>query len=522
MQRFDVTDIERDSITKGRLSTIFGSRIAPRRRMARVSVLFSLALLQGVSAAPTGGRTLEPEPVDDTERVNRETGRQVATDDYWRPRGLDTRWDTTEDTAAARIIMRAAVGGIAAYQHHAPCQNGMARPRITDVQRYGLSWLSSFGHTEYAIYARINGAASHVRLRVSIGNRGASPPPEARRRVSGSALLPADGPAFDDDAPLLTHVGRSMGCRRASSLRSRSTRRSATCNAPHRHAGASTGRPTTTRTYDPEFGEEQPEATFALPCRRAAVAAARSTKHGTGVKISAVLHMPPPRNESHKIAAGMQYHYDGKTPYAMGLLPSAGDVLVHSISRAPSPMSMAPFTTSHLRTRRCRPPRSPASARSQACLRRVHAFFAASSMMTLKYWAEAFRRGVSPTASSSPKRSQRKAWSPAGGCRATATAPPPTRAVGGRPTMAAAVARRSIVSWTISSITASRARLATRTHRTRRRASRAREPEASPSSTPSARHVHSRVLVVPRPRSGLRALPCRARPLCGCAADHVC
>ena len=81
--------------------------------MARVSVLFSLALLQGVSAAPTGGRTLEPEPVDDTERVNRETGRQVATDDYSGDHGFDTRWDTTEDTVLLRTIMRAAVGGIA-------------------------------------------------------------------------------------------------------------------------------------------------------------------------------------------------------------------------------------------------------------------------------------------------------------------------------------------------------------------------------------------------------------------------
>ena len=373
--------------------------------MARVSVLFSLALLQGVSAAPTGGRTLEPEPVDDTERVNRETGRQVATDDYSGDHGLDTRWDTTEDTVLLRTIMRAAVGGIAAYQHHAPCQNGMARPRITDVQRYGLSWLSSFGHTEYAIYARINGAASHVRLRVSIGNRGASPPPEARRRVSGSALLPADGPAFDDDAPLLTHVEPLDGLPACvvSQIEEYSAERNLqtlpyTGTQERRNWEADNN-----RTYDPEFGEEQPEADLrAGAAARAAVAAARSTKHGTGVKISAVLHMPPPRNESHKIAAGMQYHYDGKTPYAMGLLPSAGDVLVHSIKLSAIPDEYGAFhdiPSAYSSVPAAAIARFP--ARSQgAC--GACAFFAASSMMTLKYWAEAFRRGVSPTASSLP------------------------------------------------------------------------------------------------------------------------
>ena len=84
------------------------------------------------------------------------------------------------------------------------------------------------------------------------------------------------------------------------------------------------------RPADPDFGEPQ---TFPD--------VAQGSGYGSASRLAAYSVYTPPKGQIRRvnetIAPGMQAHHDGSTVYAMGLLPSAGDVVVHTLNLAAIP-----------------------------------------------------------------------------------------------------------------------------------------------------------------------------------------
>ena len=294
-----------------------------------------------------------PDPAR-TESRRREQGiLQPGNEDYG---PMNTEWDITQNPELMHDIRIAIEQGVAEYFETPPCANagtasvatGPPSFALGHVNRVGRRWLTgNRGNgqvvTEYEISAMqpTTGGTTETIFRVVLNHSPSTRPMTKKARMAlrstrskAATTLQADPtPAPDTaaDRPLVAYINPLTvlpACVRVqieaySNQRAHQTLPLA--GTEEYNNWAQDNMPPDA----PAFGEPQPLPDIAA-----------GSGYGASRLAAYSVYTPPKgtiRAVNQTIAPGMQDHYDGKMVYATGLLPSAGDVLVHTINLAAIP-----------------------------------------------------------------------------------------------------------------------------------------------------------------------------------------